>query len=229
MNNTGQRRAATKRFIVVDELACRFLQKFEAALAALEPVDPMDKATTLGRLSTEGALVKLAGQVKRAVAEGAGLVMGGKRIDRPGAFTQATILSDIKPGKPAFRDEFLGPVAPFFRVENEDEAVALANDSEFGLGGCVFTKDVARGKRVASPVAPSWTTPDLPLGPHQQLGIRTRAVEQGHSGDREQKAGAGRFDRRPGVDQSCRARSQTAGSPAEADTHAGDGAEEASG
>jgi len=98
--------------------------------------------------------------------------MGGNRVDRPGAFMEPTILSDIKPDNPAFREEFFGPVALFFRVENEDEAVALANDSEFGLGGCVFTQDVARGKRVASRIDtgmmfvnhPTWTTPDLPFG-----------------------------------------------------------------
>jgi succinate-semialdehyde dehydrogenase/glutarate-semialdehyde dehydrogenase len=123
-------------------------------------------------LSTEAALVQLLDQVNRAVASGATVVMGGKRIDRSGSFMQPTILTDIKPGNPAFREEFFGPVALFFRVKNEDEAVTLANDSDFGLGGSVFTKDVARGKRVASRVDtgmmfvnhPTWTTPDLPFG-----------------------------------------------------------------
>jgi succinate-semialdehyde dehydrogenase/glutarate-semialdehyde dehydrogenase len=85
---------------------------------------------------------------------------------------QPTILTNIKPDNPAFREEFFGPVALFFRVKNEDEAVALANDSDFGLGGSVFTKDIARGKRVASRVDtgmmfvnhPTWTRPDLPFG-----------------------------------------------------------------
>lgn len=172
MNNTGQCCVAAKRFIVVEELADRFLDQFQTALTALKPGDPMDKATTLGPLSTEAALVKLLDQVTRAVAQGATLVMGGKRIDRPGAFMQPTILTNIKPGNPAFREEFFGPVALFFRVKNEDEAVALANDSDFGLGGSVFTKDVARGKRVASRIDtgmmfinhPTWTTADLPFG-----------------------------------------------------------------
>ena len=172
MNNTGQCCVAAKRFIVVEELADRFLDKFQTALAALKPGDPMDEATTLGPLSTESALVQLLGQVDGAVAKGATVVMGGKRIDRPGAFMEATILTNIKPDNPAFRDEFFGPVALFFRVKNEDEAVALANDSDFGLGGSVFTKDVARGKRVASRVDtgmmfvnhPTWTRPDLPFG-----------------------------------------------------------------
>jgi succinate-semialdehyde dehydrogenase/glutarate-semialdehyde dehydrogenase len=172
MNNTGQCCVAAKRFIVVEELASQFLVKFQTALEALRPGDPMDEATTLGPLSTEGALVNLLDQVDRAIAKGATLIMGGKRIDRPGSFMQPTILADITPGNPAFREEFFGPVALFFRVKNEDEAVALANDSEFGLGGSVFTQDVARGKRVASRVDtgmmfvnhPTWTKPELPFG-----------------------------------------------------------------
>ncbi len=172
MNNTGQCCVAAKRFIVVEELADRFLDKFQTALAAFKPGDPMDKTTTLGPLSTEAALVKLLDQVNRAVAKGATVVMGGKRIDRPGSFMQPTVLTNIKPDNPAFREEFFGPVALFFRVKNEDEAVALANDSDFGLGGSVFTRDIARGKRVASRVdtgmvfinQPTWTTPDLPFG-----------------------------------------------------------------
>ena len=172
MNNTGQSCVAAKRFIVVEKLADRFLEKFKTALAALKPGDPMDKATTLAPLSSEAALVKLLDQVTRAVGCGASVVMGGGRVDRPGAFMQPTILADIQPGNPAFREEFFGPVALFFRVKNEDEAVALANDSDFGLGGSVFTKDVARGKRVASRVdtgmmfvnQPTWTLPELPFG-----------------------------------------------------------------
>ena len=172
MNNTGQCCVAAKRFIVVEAVADRFLAGFKTALEALRPGDPMEAATTLGPLSTEAALVTLLGQVKSAVAHGATLLLGGHRLDRPGAFMQATILTDIKPDNPAFREEFFGPVALFFRVKNEAEAVALANDSEFGLGGCVFTADVARGQRVASRVDtgmmfvnhPTWTTPDLPFG-----------------------------------------------------------------
>ena len=172
MNNTGQCCVAAKRFIVVEELADRFLKGFQTALAALKPGDPMDEATTLGPLSTEAALMQLLDQVNRAVANGATLVMGGKRIDRPGSFMQPTILTNIKPGNPAFREEFFGPVAIFFRVKNEDEAVALANDSDFGVGGSVFTKDAARGKRLASRIDtgmvfinhPTWTASDLPFG-----------------------------------------------------------------
>jgi succinate-semialdehyde dehydrogenase/glutarate-semialdehyde dehydrogenase len=172
MNNTGQCCIAAKRFIVVDEVADRFLEKFRIALELLKPGDPMDEATTLGPLSTEAALVLILGQVKQAVVNGATLVMGGERIDRPGSFMQPTILTNIKPDNPAYREEFFGPVALIFRVKNEDEAVALANDSDFGLGGSVFTQDITRGKRVASRIdtgmmfinQPTWTTADLPFG-----------------------------------------------------------------
>ena len=146
----GQCCIAAKRLIVVEELADRFLAKFQAAMSSLKPGDPMDKSTTLGPLSTEAALVQLLAQVEEAIAGGATLVMGGKRIHRPGSFMQATILTNIKSDNPAFRKEFFGPVAMFFRVKNEDAAIALANDSDFGLGGSVFTNDVERGRRVAS-------------------------------------------------------------------------------
>jgi succinate-semialdehyde dehydrogenase/glutarate-semialdehyde dehydrogenase len=172
MNNMGQCCVAGKRFIVVESLADKFLEKFQAALADFKPGDPMDAATKLGPLSTEAALVQLLGQIKRAVAKGAKLVLGGKRIDRPGAYIEPTILTNIKPGNPAYHEEFFGPVALFFRVKDEDEAVALANDSEFGLGGSVFTADVARGQRVASRIDtgmvfinhPTWTSAELPFG-----------------------------------------------------------------
>jgi succinate-semialdehyde dehydrogenase/glutarate-semialdehyde dehydrogenase len=172
MYNAGQTCCASKRFIVVDEIADKFLDKFKTALEALQPGDPMDEKTTHGPLSTESALEQLLKQVDSAVKHGAKVVTGGKRLERPGSFMQATILTDVKPDNPAFRDEFFGPVAMFFRVKDEAAAVALANDSDFGLGGSVFTKDVERGKRVASAVETGmmfinnidWTDAELPFG-----------------------------------------------------------------
>jgi succinate-semialdehyde dehydrogenase/glutarate-semialdehyde dehydrogenase len=190
MYNDGQTCVAAKRFIVAEELADTFLEKFQAALAALEPGDPMDEKTTLGPLSTESALVDLLKQVDDAVSNGAKLVMGGKRIDRPGSFMEPTILTDLDPQNPAFRQEFFGPVALFFRVKDEDEAVALANDSDFGLGGSVFTKDVARGERVASRIETGmmfvnnidWSDADLPFGGIKNSGY---GRELGDSGIQE--------------------------------------------
>jgi succinate-semialdehyde dehydrogenase/glutarate-semialdehyde dehydrogenase len=172
MYNAGQTCCAAKRFIVLDSIADEFLTRFKTALEALKPGDPMDPTTTHGPLSTEEALLQLIAQVDTAVAHGAKLLMGGQRIDRPGSFMQTTILTDIAPNNPAFRDEFFGPVVSFYRVKDEEAAIALANDSDFGLGGSVFTRDEARGKRVASRVDTGmmfinnidWTDAELPFG-----------------------------------------------------------------
>ena len=172
MYNTGQTCCVAKRFIVVEELADKFLQGFKAALSDFKPGNPLDEKTLLGPLSTESALLGLLKQLEVAVANGAKVLMGGKRIDRPGSFMEPTILTDVQPKNPAFRDEFFGPVAMFFRVKDEEDAVALANDSDFGLGGSVFTKDIARGKRVASRIDTgmmfinniSWSDAELPFG-----------------------------------------------------------------
>jgi succinate-semialdehyde dehydrogenase/glutarate-semialdehyde dehydrogenase len=172
MYNAGQTCCASKRFIVVEEIADKFLAQFKTALEALRPGDPMDEKTTHGPLSTESALVDLLKQVDAAVAHGAKVVLGGKRLNRAGSFMEVTILTDVKPDNPAFRDEFFGPVAMFFRVKDEAAAIALANDSDFGLGGSVFTKDIARGKRVATAVETGmmfinnidWSDAELPFG-----------------------------------------------------------------
>src|SRR3984885_2873776 len=127
MYNTGQTCCAAKRFIVIDKLADNFLEKFQGALTALKAGDPMDEKTTLGPLSSESALVDLMKQVDGAVSHGAKVLMGGKRFDRPGSYMEPTILTDIKPGNPAFREEFFGPVALFSRARKEHEAGALPN------------------------------------------------------------------------------------------------------
>jgi succinate-semialdehyde dehydrogenase/glutarate-semialdehyde dehydrogenase len=187
MNNTGQCCVAAKRFIVVDQVADRFIAKFQAALEALTPGDPMDAKTTLGPLCSEAALLNLLDQVKRSVAAGARVLTGGGRLNRTGAFMQPSILTDIKKGSPAYVEEFFGPVALFFRVANEEEAIALANDSKYGLGGSVFTSDIARGKRVASRIEtgmvfvnhPTWTAPELPFGGIKNSGYGHELSSQG--------------------------------------------------
>ena len=187
MANTGQSCVAAKRFIIVESVADAFTAKFKAALDALAPGDPMDKATTLGPMSSESALGRLLEQVDGAVAGGATVLLGGKRIAMAGAFMQPTILTNVGRNNSAFHEEFFGPVAMIFRVKNEDEAVALANDSDFGLGGSVFTRDVERGKRVASRVdagmvfinQPTGSSPDLPFGGIKDSGFGRELGAQG--------------------------------------------------
>jgi succinate-semialdehyde dehydrogenase / glutarate-semialdehyde dehydrogenase len=172
MNNTGQSCVAAKRIIVVEPLAEIFLEKFKAGLSTLIAGDPMDAATTLAPMSSKAALLNLLKQVKQALKHAATLVLGGKRIGRVGAYMQPTILTNISPNNPAYRQEFFGPVALFFTVKDEEEAITLANDSDFGLGGSVFSKDINRAKRVASRIdtgmvfinQATWTAPDLPFG-----------------------------------------------------------------
>jgi len=122
-----------------------------------------------------------------AIKNGAKVVLGGRRIERSGAFMEPTILTDVSPENPAFRDEFFGPVAMFFRVKDEEEAIALANNSDFGLGGSVFTKDLARGQRVASRVETGmmfinnidWTDPELPFGGIKDSGYGRELGDMG--------------------------------------------------
>jgi succinate-semialdehyde dehydrogenase/glutarate-semialdehyde dehydrogenase len=172
MNNTGQCCVAAKRFILHEEIADTFLDRFKKELEKLVPGDPMDPTTTLGPLCTDGALHLVQKQIKAAVDGGAKVSMGGKRLDRPGYFLEPTILTDITPENPAFHQEFFAPVALIFRVKDEKEAIKLANDSPYGLGGSVITKDIERGKRVARQIETgmvfinkaTWTAPDLPFG-----------------------------------------------------------------
>ena len=137
-----------------------------------KPGDPMDKASTLAPLSSADALDKLEEQVQTAVKHGAKLLLGGKRADMQGNFMQPTILTDVSEDNPMFNEEFFGPVAMFFRVKDEDAAVALANNSPFGLGGSVFTANAERGRDVArrldtgmvSVNSAAVSLPDLPFG-----------------------------------------------------------------
>ena len=173
MGNSGQACTASKRFIVVESMADSFLDKFQAALEGFRPGDPMDKQTTLAPLSSSEALDNLLGQVEGAIAGGARVLIGGARIaGQAGAFMQPTILTDIEKSNPAYMQEFFGPVALFFRVADENAAVALANDSPFGLGGSVFTEVFERGKRLARRIdtgmvfinSGASSSPELPFG-----------------------------------------------------------------
>ena len=187
MNSTGESCVAAKRFILHEAIADIFLQRFRKELEALVPCDPLDPSTTLGPLCTKAALELVEKQIKTAVDGGAKVLIGGKRLDRPGYYLAPTILTDLSRKNPAFHVEFFAPVALIFCVKNEQEAIDLANDSPYGLGGSVITKDIERGKRIARQIETgmvfinhaTWTAPDLPFGGVKNSGYGRELSELG--------------------------------------------------
>ena len=146
IDNTGQSCNAAKRFIVADELYDDFLEKFSEKMTAAKPGDPTSADAEMGPLSSDSAAETLQDQLDRAVAQGAQVVAGG---DRDGNFFPSTVLAEITPDNDAYREEFFGPVASVYRVSSEDEAIAIANDTPFGLGSYVFSNDPEQAQRVA--------------------------------------------------------------------------------
>ncbi len=179
MQNSGQACAGSKRFIVHDSLAEAFVAKFKEALEGLSPGDPLDEGTTLAPLSSKSALERALQQLEDAVAGGAKVLIGGKRLDRAGYFLAPTLLVDVEPSNPVFHQEFFAPVAMIFRVKNETEALAIANDSPFGLGGSVVTTSPERGRRVAELMETGMvfinstvvSVPELPFGGIKNSGF----------------------------------------------------------
>ena len=176
LDNTGQSCNAAKRFIVADELYEPFLAKFTAALTAARPGDPSSPDAAIGPLSSKTAADRLEDQVKRAVAQGAKVVAGGKR---GGNFFEPTVLTDITPDNDVYREELFGPVAQVYRVRSEDEAAQLANDTPFGLGSYLVTTDLQQAERVANKIDAGMVyvnivgadSPELPFGGVKRSGF----------------------------------------------------------
>jgi succinate-semialdehyde dehydrogenase/glutarate-semialdehyde dehydrogenase len=145
--NNGQSCIAAKRFLVDAPVYAEFEARFAAAMQALRVGDPMEEDTQLGPLATPDILEDLDRQVRRSVAMGARLLTGGKRLERPGNYYAPTALADIPAGAPASCEELFGPVAGLFRVDGIDEAIRLANDTEFGLGASAWTNDASERER----------------------------------------------------------------------------------
>ena len=139
--NNGQSCIAAKRFIVADAIYEQFEAQFVAATKALRIGDPLDSETDVGPLATEKIRQDLEDQVSRAVAQGAKVLTGGKRKDGAGNYYEPTVLVNVPRASDVFYEEFFGPVAMLFRVKDVSEAIELANDSPFGLGASVWTRD----------------------------------------------------------------------------------------
>ena len=147
--NSGQSCIAAKRFLVHEAVADAFEQRFVDAVAAMKVGDPMDRSTQIGPLARADLVDSLDAQVQETLRQGGKLLLGGKRLERPGFFYAPTIVSNVSPSMPMFREETFGPAAAVTRVKSEDEAVALANDTIFGLGASVWTRNLETGKKLA--------------------------------------------------------------------------------
>ena len=147
--NTGQSCIAAKRFIVEEPVAEAFIERFVAGVERLRAGDPLERDTQVGPLARDDLREGLEDQVKRSLAQGARLATGGHRLERRGYFYAPTVLTDVRPGMPAFDEETFGPVAAVIRASTADDAVELANQSQFGLGAALWTRDLERAKRLA--------------------------------------------------------------------------------
>lgn len=147
IQNNGQSCIAAKRFIVSEKIADEFKRKFVSRMSALRIGDPFDPNTQLGPLANADAVTTLDADVKKSIAAGARLLIGGHPLDRPGSFYAPTVLTNIPKDSPAYKEEFFGPVASIFRVQNIDQAISIANDVRFGLGASAWTNDPAETER----------------------------------------------------------------------------------
>lgn len=148
--NSGQSCIAAKRFIVVDTVREPFERMFVERMRGVVMGDPLDERTQIGPQARHDLRDDLHRQVRESVERGARLLLGGEVPPGAGAFYPPTVLTDVKPGMPAYDEELFGPVAAIIPVRDEAEAIRVANDSVFGLGAAVFTRDVARGERIAA-------------------------------------------------------------------------------
>jgi succinate-semialdehyde dehydrogenase / glutarate-semialdehyde dehydrogenase len=146
--NNGQSCIAAKRFIVHEQIADKFEKEFVSRMQALKLGDPFDERTDVGPLATRDAVKDLDADVQKTLHAGAKLLAGGKPVNGPGNFYLPTVLTNIPKDSPAYREEFFGPVASIFRVKNLDEAIAIANDSRFGLGASAWTNDPAEREQL---------------------------------------------------------------------------------
>ncbi|RLK56419.1 succinate-semialdehyde dehydrogenase/glutarate-semialdehyde dehydrogenase [Stenotrophomonas rhizophila] len=184
--NAGQVCCSSKRIIVVAEVYDAFLEMYKAGVAKLRAGDPLDPSTSLAPLSSQAAVDDLKAQVANAVSHGAIVEIIGAAVPETGAFFQPILLS-MEEDNPAYSLEFFGPVSQVIRAKNETDAVRIANDSPFGLGGSVFTKDLKHGVEVARKIStgmvyinhPTGVAADLPFGGVRRSGYGRELVGLG--------------------------------------------------
>ncbi|MEV5303110.1 NAD-dependent succinate-semialdehyde dehydrogenase [Amycolatopsis methanolica] len=187
--NGGQACTASKRFIVLADVYAAFLDKFVARMRQWRPGEPADPATRLGPLSSHQVVDDLEEQVADALAKGATLHTGGRRGDGPGAWYEPTVLTDVTPGMRAYSEELFGPVAVVHQAGSVEEAVALANESPYGLAASIYTADVQRARALARDLecgmvwinGTSKSAPDLPFGGVKRSGVGRELSELGIS------------------------------------------------
>jgi succinate-semialdehyde dehydrogenase/glutarate-semialdehyde dehydrogenase len=185
--NAGQVCVSSKRLIVTDAVYDEFLEAYRSHVAQLRAGDPRDPSTTLAPLSSASAVRLLTKQVDEAVAHGATLEYLGSSVPEEGFFFQPAILTNVTKDNPAYSQEFFGPVAQLFRVADEQAAIELANDSPFGLGGSVFTRDIERGRQVARRLdtgmvyinQPTKVAADIPFGGVKHSGYGHELIDLG--------------------------------------------------
>lgn len=179
MGNMGQACNAPKRMIVMSDIYDEFVDLLTARMSKFRAGDPKDPDTTLAPLSSVAAAQKLEMQIQQAVDQGAVLRTGGRIVAGTKAYLEATVLTDVKAGMKAHHEELFGPVAVVYRVESENEAIALANDTPFGLGSGVFSKDPERARRIGEQIdagmvylnAAGGSQADLPFGGIKRSGL----------------------------------------------------------
>ncbi|WP_369787930.1 NAD-dependent succinate-semialdehyde dehydrogenase [Rouxiella sp. WC2420] len=188
--NNGQICISAKRIIVEESVIGEFTEKFLAAVKTLKIGDPQDESTYLGPMARYDLRDELDGQVKATLAEGATLLWGGEAIAGAGNYYAPTVLGDVKPGMTSFTQELFGPVASLITAKDAAEAIRMANDSEFGLGGSLWSRDVETAKVLAKQVytggmfinSPSFSDPRVPIGGVKKSGF---GRELSHFGIRE--------------------------------------------
>jgi len=180
MENTGQACNSNKRMIVMEDIYDDFVAELTEQARNLRPGNPAEDAPgTFAPLSSRAAAESLAEQLKDAINKGATLHAGGRLVDGPGAYLEPAVLTGVAPGMRAWHEELFGPVAVVYKVSSDEEALALANDTPYGLGGAVFSTDAERARKIAERIESGMTNvnaaagegADLPFGGVKRSGF----------------------------------------------------------